>query len=73
MTAPGNGPHEGLRGGARSPDLLPERPRVPGAVRERLSQPLGSFELWEDFEVERYLRYHGEKLARRRREQLASS
>ena len=64
--APGDGPHEGLcvaralaQTTYRSDEVFQRR------FGRELSRPLGSFELWEDFEVERYLRYHGEKLARR--------
>ena len=64
--APGDGPHDGLSVARalaqttyRSDPVFQER-----FGRER-SLALDTFDLWEDFEVERYLRYHGEKLARR--------
>ena len=64
--APGDGPHEGL---AVARALAQTTYRTDPVFQQRfgreLSRPLGTFDLWEDFEVERYLRYHGEKLARR--------
>lgn len=64
--APGDGPHEGL-GVARALAQITYRsdPVFQHRFGRELSRPLGTFDLWEDFEVERYLRYHGEKLARR--------
>jgi homoserine O-acetyltransferase len=64
---PGDGPHAGLALARmvsqvtfRSDDVFTDRfGRVP-------VEPLaGRFELWQRFEVERYLDYHGAKLARR--------
>lgn len=64
--APGNGPHEGL---AVARSLAQTTYRSDEVFQRRfgrdLSGPLAGFDLWQDFEVERYLRYHGEKLARR--------
>jgi homoserine O-acetyltransferase len=64
--APGDGPHEGLavaRGLAqityRSDDVFTDR-----FGREPV-EPLDGFSLWQRFEVERYLEYHGDKLVRR--------
>ena len=65
--APGDGPSEGL-GIARmisqitfrSDDVFTER------FGREVVEPLdGGFELWQRFQVERYLEYHGDKLARR--------
>lgn len=64
--APGDGPHEGL---AVARALAQTTYRSDPVFQERFgrerSRSLDTFDLWEDFEVERYLRYHGEKLVRR--------
>jgi homoserine O-acetyltransferase len=67
--APGDGPGEGLEIARqvaqvtfRSDDLFTDR------FGRRLvdrNQPRQSFDIWRRFEVESYLDYHGEKLARR--------
>jgi len=64
--APGDGPHGGL-GVARAVAQTTYRSDEVFQRRfgRELSQPLDTFDLWSDFEVERYLAYHGEKLARR--------
>jgi homoserine O-acetyltransferase len=64
--APGDGPSEGL-GIARmisqitfrSDDVFTER------FGREVVEPLDGFALWQRFQVERYLEYHGDKLARR--------
>ena len=64
--APGEGPSEGL-GIARmisqitfrSDDVFTER------FGREVVEPLDGFALWQRFQVERYLEYHGDKLARR--------
>jgi homoserine O-acetyltransferase len=63
---PGDGPSEGL-GIARmisqitfrSDDVFTER------FGREVVEPLDGFALWQRFQVERYLQYHGDKLARR--------
>jgi homoserine O-acetyltransferase/O-succinyltransferase len=65
--APGDGPHEGLALGRmisqitfRSDDVFTDR------FGREVVEPLnGGFSLWQRFEVERYLEYHGDKLVRR--------
>jgi homoserine O-acetyltransferase len=63
---PGEGPHEGLMLGRRvaqihyRSDLSYER-RFGRSVVDRLDR----FGLWDRFQIESYLDYHGEKLARR--------
>ncbi|MDP8953523.1 MAG: homoserine O-acetyltransferase [Actinomycetota bacterium] len=64
--APGDGPTEGLsiaRSIAqityRSDDVFTDR------FGREVVEPLDGFSLWQRFEVERYLEYHGAKLARR--------
>lgn len=64
---PGEGPHEGLAAARmvsqitfRSDDVFSDR------FGREVVEPLdGGFSLWQRFEVERYLEYHGEKLVRR--------
>ena len=64
---PGDGPSEGLSIARmisqitfRSDDVFTER------FGREVVEPLdGGFELWQRFQVERYLEYHGDKLARR--------
>jgi homoserine O-acetyltransferase len=65
--ASGDGPHDGLALARamsqvtfRSDDVFTNR--FGRAVVEPLS---GTFSLWQRFEVERYLEYHGDKLVRR--------
>jgi homoserine O-acetyltransferase len=64
--APGEGPHEGLMLGRRvaqihyRSDLSYER-RFGRSTVDRLDR----FNLWDRFQIESYLDYHGEKLARR--------
>jgi homoserine O-acetyltransferase len=65
--APGDGPHEGLALARmisqitfRSDDVFTDR------FGREVVEPLnGGFSLWQRFEVERYLEYHGDKLVRR--------
>jgi homoserine O-acetyltransferase len=64
--APGDGPHEGLalaRSLAqityRSDDVFTDR------FGREVVEPLDGFSMWQRFEVERYLEYHGDKLVRR--------
>jgi homoserine O-acetyltransferase len=64
--APGDGPHEGLAIARmisqitfRSDDVFSDR------FGREVVEPLDGFELWQRFEVERYLDYHGDKLVRR--------
>ncbi len=63
---PGEGPTEGLRLARmisqitfRSDDVFTER------FGREVVEPLDGFDLWQRFQVERYLEYHGTKLARR--------
>jgi homoserine O-acetyltransferase len=64
---PGGGPHEGLALARmisqitfRSDDVFTDR------FGREVVEPLnGGFSLWQRFEVERYLEYHGDKLVRR--------
>jgi len=65
--APGDGPHEGLALARmvsqitfRSDDVFTDR-----FGREVVEPLQGGFSLWQRFEVERYLEYHGDKLVRR--------
>ena len=65
--SPATGPHEGLALARmvsqitfRSDDVFTDR------FGRDVVEPLqGGFELWQRFEVERYLEYHGDKLVRR--------
>ncbi|MGH9117253.1 MAG: homoserine O-acetyltransferase MetX [Acidimicrobiales bacterium] len=64
--APGDGPHESLAIARmisqitfRSDDVFNDR------FGREVVEPLNGFELWQRFEVERYLEYHGDKLVRR--------
>jgi homoserine O-acetyltransferase len=64
--APGDGPHEGLALARmisqitfRSDDVFTRR------FGREVVEPLDGFSLWQRFEVERYLEYHGDKLVRR--------
>ena len=65
--APGDGPHQGLALARmvsqitfRSDDVFTDR------FGREVVEPLGGgFDLWQRFEVERYLEYHGDKLVRR--------
>jgi homoserine O-acetyltransferase len=65
--AAGDGPHEGLALARmisqitfRSDDVFTDR------FGREVVEPLnGGFSLWQRFEVERYLEYHGDKLVRR--------
>jgi homoserine O-acetyltransferase len=64
---PGQGPHEGLSVARmvsqitfRSDDVFTDR------FGREVVEPLGGgFSLWQRFQVERYLEYHGDKLVRR--------
>jgi homoserine O-acetyltransferase len=63
---PGDGPHEGLAVARmlaqitfRSDDVFSDR------FGRELADRREGFDLWQRFEVERYLEYHGDKLARR--------
>ncbi|MGI8709383.1 MAG: homoserine O-acetyltransferase MetX [Acidimicrobiales bacterium] len=65
--APGDGPHAGLALARqisqvtfRSDDVFTDR-----FGREPVEPLAGRFEMWQRFQVERYLDYHGIKLARR--------
>jgi homoserine O-acetyltransferase len=65
--APGDGPHAGLALARqisqitfRSDDVFTDR-----FGREPVEPLAGRFEMWQRFQVERYLDYHGAKLARR--------
>ena len=62
----GDGPHEGLAIARmisqitfRSDDVFTDR------FGRQVVEPLEGFSLWQRFEVERYLEYHGDKLVRR--------
>lgn len=64
--APGEGPHEGLSLARmvsqitfRSDDVFTDR------FGRELVESLDGFQLWQRFQVERYLEYHGDKLVRR--------
>ncbi len=64
--APGDGPSEGLAMARmvsqitfRSDDVFTDR------FGREVVEPLDGFSLWQRFQVERYLEYHGDKLARR--------
>ncbi|CAN5627705.1 homoserine O-acetyltransferase [soil metagenome] len=64
---PGDGPHEGLALARmvsqvtfRSDDVFTDR-----FGREVVEPLSGGFSLWQRFQVERYLEYHGDKLVRR--------
>jgi homoserine O-acetyltransferase len=64
--APGDGPHESLAIARmisqitfRSDDVFSDR------FGRQVVEPLDGFRLWQRFEVERYLEYHGDKLVRR--------
>ncbi len=63
---PGEGPHEGLSLARmvsqitfRSDDVFTDR------FGRELVESLDGFQLWQRFQVERYLEYHGDKLVRR--------
>jgi homoserine O-acetyltransferase/O-succinyltransferase len=63
---PGDGPHESLAIARmisqitfRSEDVFTDR------FGREVVEPLDGFALWQRFEVERYLEYHGDKLVRR--------
>jgi homoserine O-acetyltransferase len=65
--ADGDGPHEGLALARmisqitfRSDDVFTDR-----FGRQPVEPLNGAFDLWQRFEVERYLEYHGDKLVRR--------
>ncbi len=65
--APGEGPHAGLALARmisqvtfRSDDVFTDR-----FGREPVEPLAGRFEMWQRFQVERYLEYHGSKLVRR--------
>jgi homoserine O-acetyltransferase len=64
--APGDGPHESLAVARmvsqitfRSDDVFTRR------FGREVVEPVDGFSLWQRFEVERYLEYHGDKLVRR--------
>jgi homoserine O-acetyltransferase len=64
--ADGDGPHESLAIARmisqitfRSDDVFNDR------FGREVVEPLDGFEMWQRFEVERYLEYHGDKLVRR--------
>jgi homoserine O-acetyltransferase/O-succinyltransferase len=63
---PGDGPHESLAIARmisqitfRSDDVFTDR------FGREVVEPLDGFHMWQRFEVERYLEYHGDKLVRR--------
>ena len=63
---PGDGPHESLAIARmisqitfRSDDVFTDR------FGREVVEPLEGFQMWQRFEVERYLEYHGDKLVRR--------
>ncbi len=65
--APGDGPHAGL---ALARSLSQITFRTDDVFTDRFGRDVvepvdGSFEMWQRFEVERYLEYHGNKLVRR--------
>jgi homoserine O-acetyltransferase len=66
--APGDGPHRGL---ATARQLAQVTYRTDEVLEQRFGRrvaddaPESDISLWQRFEVERYLQYHGEKLARR--------
>jgi homoserine O-acetyltransferase len=64
--APGHGPHKGLAV-ARSVAQITYRsdPVFRDRFDRELVDPLDAFKLWDRFQVESYLDYHGAKLARR--------
>jgi homoserine O-acetyltransferase len=64
--APGDGPHEGLAMARmisqitfRSDDVFNDR------FGREVVESLDGFDMWQRFQVERYLEYHGDKLVRR--------
>ena len=64
--APGDGPHDGLALARqisqitfRTDDIFTDR------FGRDVVEPVEGFALWQRFEVERYLEYHGDKLVRR--------
>lgn len=63
---PGDGPHEGLALARRIAQI---HYRSDQSLEQRFGravvEPLDSFRLWDRFQVESYLDYHGEKLVRR--------
>lgn len=68
--APGDGPHEGLAVARmlaqitfRSDDVFTDR--FGREMADQSKDPSRDFELWQRFEVECYLDYHGDKLVRR--------
>jgi homoserine O-acetyltransferase/O-succinyltransferase len=64
--APGEGPHEGLALARRIAQL---HYRSDQSLHQRFGRavvdPLDQFHLWDRFQIESYLDYHGEKLVRR--------
>jgi homoserine O-acetyltransferase len=63
---PGEGPHEGL-GTARMMSMMTFRSDHVFSTRfgREVVEPIDGFSLWQRFQVERYLEYHGDKLVRR--------
>ena len=63
---PGDGPHEGLAT-ARMMSMMTFRSDDVFSARfgREVVEPIDGFSLWQRFQVERYLEYHGTKLARR--------
>jgi homoserine O-acetyltransferase/O-succinyltransferase len=63
---PGDGPHAGL---AVARQIAQITFRSDGVFSDRFGRQMAdrddTFELWQRFEVERYLEYHGDKLVRR--------
>ena len=63
---PGDGPHEGLEVARALAQITYRSDRVfEDRFGREWAERLGGFDLWQRFEVESYLEYHGEKLARR--------
>jgi homoserine O-acetyltransferase len=64
--APGDGPHEGL-GTARMMSMMTFRSDDVFSSRfgREVVEPIDGFSLWQRFQVERYIEYHGDKLVRR--------
>jgi homoserine O-acetyltransferase/O-succinyltransferase len=63
---PGEGPHEGL-GTARMMSMMTFRSDEQFNTRfgRQVVEPIDGFQLWQRFQVERYLEYQGDKLVRR--------
>jgi homoserine O-acetyltransferase len=63
---PGDGPHRGLEVARALAQITYRSDHVfEDRFGREWAEQLGGFDLWQRFEVESYLEYHGEKLARR--------